>query len=93
VLDLRIKPGATKSCRDAGKPFVELLTATGTPADGIYGVGLAQGERMRLILLDVGGTVLAVVIDDRNDGLGQDPTRYQSLEDAAMPIIESFTFK
>ena len=93
MLDLRIKPGATTSCQDAGKPFVELLTATGTPADGTHGVGLAQGERMRLILLDVGGTVLAVVIDDRNDGLGQDPTRYQSLEDAAMPIIESFTFK
>jgi hypothetical protein len=93
MLDLRLRPDATSSCPDAGKPSVELLTSAGTPSDESYGVVLAEGERMRLILLDAGGPITAIVIDDRNDTLGEDPARYQALEDAAMPIVESFAFK
>jgi hypothetical protein len=93
ILDLRLRPGTTTACPGSPKASIQLLLSGGTPTDEAYGVVLAEGERMRLILLDDGGPVTAIVIDDRNDTLGEDPARFQSLLDAAMPIVQSFTFK
>ena len=93
MLDLRLRPEATTTCPGEARPSVEVLAGAGAPSDGKHGIPLFLGERMRLVLVDVGGSVLAVVIDDRNDTLGEDSARYQALEDAAMPVVESFTFK
>jgi len=93
MLDLHLRAGTTVRCPGETQPSVEVLAGTGEPSDGPYDVGLFEGERMRLILLDTGGAVVAIVIDDRNDALGPDVGRFQSLLDAAMPIVESFTFK
>ena len=93
MLDLHLRGGTTATCPAETGPSVELLAGTGEPSDGAYGVGLFEGERMRLILLDTGGAVVAIVIDDWNDALGPDVGRIQTHLDAAMPVVESFTFK
>ena len=62
--------------RGAGRCWGERRRAFASPSPWVS---------LRLVLLDAGGSVPAVVIDDRNDTLGEDPARYQALEDAAMP--------
>jgi len=93
MLDITVDPAWRHVCPGDAMPSVELLaSATGQPDQ--YGIGIVKGQRERLILLDLGnGAVAGILVNDRNDRLGPDPARFDSLANAAMPIIRSFTFR
>lgn len=93
MLDVTIDPGWKTTCLGETKPLAQYLIPAGVRADG-YGVAIFPGERQRLILLDLGKSdVLGILIDDRKDSAASDVSRFDALVAAAMPVIQSFTFK
>ncbi len=97
-LDVQIVPGGA-TCTDGGTRFV-VLTASrdGVPDHDAYGV--AAGQRMRVILVDVAPErTVAIYIDDLHpdrgmpelDAAGNDLS-FGPLAEVLMPIIESFQF-
>ncbi len=93
VLDVTIDPGWKTTCPGEPKPLAQYLVPAGVRPDG-YGIGVFPGEHQRLILLDLGKSdVLGILIDDRNDSAASDSSRFDALVAAAMPVIQSFTFK
>jgi len=91
MLDLTLRASWSKSCPGDSTPEVALLGPSGTPING-WGFGIARGERVRLVLLDLGGGhVTGIAIDDW-PAVGA-PSGFQALVDAAMPVIQSFRFQ
>ena len=87
MLDVAVDPSWTTTCPGDESPSVGLL-AGASGAAGAYTVGIGTDEKMRLVLLDVGGgTTVAIAID--SDLV---PSRFDELVAQAMPIVETFTF-
>jgi hypothetical protein len=79
-LDIRVAPGWTGTCGwSQGKPAALLLMAT----DQGPGFGVGGTERARLILVDVGTTVVAIVVSSADA-----PTQNRVLAEA-MPVVET----
>ncbi len=87
VLDIHLQDGWTRTCPGEKTPSAPILAnASGSAASWTWAV--AAGERMRLILLDIGGgNTVAIAVDDTAS-----PSRFDALLTQAMPIIESFEF-
>jgi hypothetical protein len=84
MVDIGLKASWKTSCPGDAVPSAAYFTQAGDRQNA-YGVGIFAGERQRLILLDLGGgDVLGIQIDS------VDPSRFDELATAAMPIIESF---
>jgi hypothetical protein len=85
-VDVTLAPDWTGHCDPEGLPSVNLLTESGNPTGWQWGI--AQGERQRLVFLDLGqGDVILVALDSTY------PDRWDGLVTASMPIIESMTFE
>jgi hypothetical protein len=85
--DVKVAPSWTTTCPDTSQPTAIFMAQSGSGSNG-WDLGVIGAERMRLILLDIGGgSTLVIAIDST------DPARFQSLVDQAMPIVSSFTFK
>jgi hypothetical protein len=86
MIDVSLEPGQGSTCPDASAPFVDFLAYAGGATDG-WVWGIQEGERQRIIFLDLGvGDVVMVAIDSTH------PDRYDELVSQAMPIIESLRF-
>jgi hypothetical protein len=87
-IDVRLAPSWTATCPNSdGLPTLALLGINrGTPE---YFHRITGSERLRIILMDVGGETspTLIVIDSA------DPARFDELVAGAMPIIESFKFQ
>jgi hypothetical protein len=82
-IDLR--PGSSWVGCPGRASYVAFKTSVGS---GFGGLGVAAGERQRLILVDIGnGDVLGILVHAR------DQARFDDLVAQAMPIIDSFKFK
>jgi hypothetical protein len=80
-VDLSVNPDTVRPCR-SDEHMVEYLVAGGA------GQGIGAGERQRLILLDVApGNVLAIQIHVHDAG------DFDAFVSAAMPIVESMSFR
>ena len=86
-VDIALASTWTARCPGDSKPSVSLLAQVDDPQNG-WGFGLGDKERARIILVDLGSGHTGLVVIDSGD-----PTRFDQLATAAMPIIESFTFK
>jgi hypothetical protein len=89
MLDVALTPGWSRFCAtDGGVP---VLRQGGAATDGQAGWDrrITEGERWRLILLDIadGGTT-AIIIGDSSG-----PSRFDELVAQAMPIVTSFEFQ
>jgi hypothetical protein len=83
VLDIQLAPTWTGKCGwGGGKPAALLLMAT---AEG-PGFGIGETEAARVVLVDVGGKVVAIIVS-ATDG----PTQAAALAQA-MPIVEAIQF-
>jgi hypothetical protein len=83
ILDIQLAPTWTGTCDwGSGKPAALLLLAT---AEG-PGFGLGGTEPARLVLVDVGGKVVAIIVR-ATDGT----TQAQALAQA-MPVVEAIQF-
>lgn len=95
-IDVRVAPTWTNTCPDfqRGTPAAVILT----PAKGVAVPAIRTGndatwplvgdEEMRLVFVDIGrGDIALIWVDAPN------PERFGQLVPAAMPIIESMTFK
>lgn len=88
-LDLAVAPTWTGTCPGSPSrtPVAVLFGNEASVGSDSYGVGLTGSERERLILVDVGGQVVAIVID------ATDPSTFDTFASQAMSIVESFRFK
>ena len=78
---------------DDVKASILLLVPAGERNDP-YGIGLDSTGRTRVILVDLGDNhVVGIIVEDPDDETGADQARFDALVAAAMPVIESFTFK
>jgi hypothetical protein len=83
ALDLEIAPGWTGTCAwGQGKPAAVLLMAT---AEG-PAFGLAGSERSRLIVVDVGSTVVSIIVS------AETGSAQQTFLAQAMPIVANINF-
>jgi hypothetical protein len=85
AIDVELDPAWTGTCSwSDGNPAASILTSP----DGSGPLfGLQQSERARIVLVDVGEDVVAIVVE------GQDSSRFDSLTTEAMPMIESLRFE
>jgi hypothetical protein len=84
VFDFQLAPAWTGTCSwSEGKPATLILLAT---AQG-PGFGLGGTERARLILVDVGDRVVAIIVSS------PDSATAPSVVAQTMPIVESITFE
>jgi hypothetical protein len=89
VLDVKLAASWTVQCPDAGT-FAAYFAGSFGAGSGTseYTLGVATGERQRLMLVDLGqGDIVAIVVDSSSSA------RFTELIDAATPIIDSFRFK
>jgi len=86
-VDAALAPTWTAKCPGDPKPSATLLVQVDDPQNG-WGFGLSDKERARIILVDLGSGHTGLIVIDSGD-----PTRFDQLATAAMPIIESFKFK
>jgi hypothetical protein len=87
-VDIAVAADWTGSCPFVpdGTPAVSLLTEV-VPAGEGWAQSIAGEERMRLVFVDLGdGDTVLFMVDST------DPTRFDDLAAASMPIIESFDF-
>ena len=86
-VDVTIAPTWTKTCPDVpgGAPLAIMLGNGGPVGADTYSRGVMGSERERVIVLDVGGQVVAIVIDATD--------LFGTFVNRAMPIVQSFQFK
>jgi hypothetical protein len=84
-LDVGVAPSWKTTCPDATAPIAVLLTEAGGAGDP-FAIGAL--DRVRLILLDLGGGDIVMI-----DVLSSDAARFDELAAQAMPIIQSFHFE
>lgn len=86
-VDVTMAPTWTKTCPDVpgGAPLAIMLGNGGPVGADTYSQGVMGSERERVIVLDVGGQVVAIVIDATNS--------FGTFVNRAMPIVQSFQFK
>ncbi len=89
VLDLAVAPGWTTACTgQPSLPVVQLLTEASPTADS-YALWIGKGERIKLILLDLGGgPVVAIAIDDSTGA-----AHFDTFAAEALTIVQTFRFK
>jgi hypothetical protein len=93
MIDIRFDSTRTASCPGDARPSTLLFVPSGR-RDDEYAIGIDAADRIRLILLDLGGgNVVGIAIEDQNDATGADQARFDALVTAAMPIVESFSFR
>ncbi len=88
-VDIAVADAWTGTCPGDDRPGV--VFATSPPlGSGIPGalLGIARGERIRVVVLDLGRGDLALILIDSTH-----PDRFDQLVSQAMPIIGSFVFK
>jgi hypothetical protein len=87
MVDVSLAKGWKKTCpgMPGGAPIASFVAEGGKP-DG-WALGVASGERMRLIFLDIGGATALISIDDSSS-----PSRFDELVAQAMPIVRTFAF-
>jgi hypothetical protein len=84
AMDIQVAPDWTGTCQwSGGKPAAVVLTVADPPGPWI---GVQEPERLRVIFLDVGGSVVSITVGS-SAGSGFDAFVTQ-----AMPIIESARF-
>jgi hypothetical protein len=93
-MDLAVNPASAARCPGdtlkSGSLFAPVRQDTGN----VPNFGIAEGELIRLWLIDLGGGHVAAVVIDDTDGTGRpNAARFQSLLDAATPIVQSLHFK
>jgi hypothetical protein len=87
VVDLQLSPRYTRSCLGAAAPIEDVLMSTFPRDFGFYTLSLEGTERVRLVLLDLGGgDVVGIAIE-------ASPANWQAMLNDATPIVQSFTFK
>jgi hypothetical protein len=89
VMDLALKPSWRHACPDLGRSSSYLVGTEAFDPGKVYPyvLALADQERHRLLLVDIGGGNSAAVVIDSSD-----PTRFDELLNAATPIVQSFQF-
>lgn len=94
-IDVEVAPTWTATCPDdpSGIPTAVILNpragAVPTTSGGnATSWRLVGKERMRLVFVDIGQGDIALICVDATD-----PTRFETLANEAMPIIESMTFQ
>jgi hypothetical protein len=87
MVDVRLRDDWTGTCPElAGDaPTTPLLAERG---GGGWDWGVVEGERQRLIFVDIGGGATVMIAVDDNTSA----TRFDALVAAAMPIIATFEF-
>lgn len=88
MVDLRLASGWAGRCKGETQPSLEFFTVTDTVFYTNMGLTLVGAERIRLILLDLGGGDVVAFLFDSSD-----PSRFDELVADGMPIVQSFTFK
>jgi hypothetical protein len=87
VVDLQLSPRYTRSCPGAAAPIEDVLMSTFPHDFSFYTLSLEGTERVRLILLDLGGgDVVGIAIE-------ASAANWQAMLNDATPIVQSFTFK
>jgi hypothetical protein len=87
VVDLQLSPRYKGSCPGGAAPIEDVLMSTFPRDFSFYTLSLEGTERVRLILLDLGGgDVVGIAIE-------ASPANWQAMLNDATPIIQSFTFK
>ena len=89
VLDVKLASTWAGQCQEVGIASTYFAGSFGSGSGSAdYSLGVATGERQRLMLVDLGrGDVVAIVIDSSSSA------RFDALLDAATPIVQSFQFK
>jgi hypothetical protein len=87
MLDVRVNPSWTRSCGTDTEPIAAVLAEAGSSPDKEV-FAIAGGDRVRLILLDLGDGDIVLI-----DVSSSDPARFDALVQQAMPIIETFKFE
>ncbi len=81
MIDLQFDPTRTASCPGDARPSTLLFVPSGR-RDDEYAIGIDAAERIRLILLDLGGgDVVGIAIEDQNDATGADQARIRCPRD------------
>jgi hypothetical protein len=88
MVDLRLASGWAGRCTGQTQPSLEFFTATDSANFVRVGLTLVGAERIRLILLDLGGGDVVAFLFDSSD-----PSRFDELVADGMPIVQSFTFR
>lgn len=87
LMDVSLAPTATRECPfSEGAPTVPLVVDT-IPSEGPFW-GVARGNRQRIVVLDRPTSNNVVLLIESADG-----TTFDALVEAAMPVLQTFTFE
>jgi hypothetical protein len=93
-LDVAVDPAAATTCPDTTLKVAQLFAPVRADTGDTPDFGIAEGELIRVYLVDLGGGHMTAIVIDDADGTGTaDAARFQSLVDVATPIVESFHFQ